>query len=83
MCIIGGSKVYNGQHQYVSGHLQTHLGQENGQPGKKEGGSTCKAFAYKDPLLIELLPNVGLYLCLRHPYSVQDVYPFPTMKMKS
>jgi hypothetical protein len=35
MCIIG-PKAYNGQHQYIERHLQTHdLRQENGQPGKK------------------------------------------------
>jgi hypothetical protein len=66
-----GSKVYNG-------HLQTHLGQENGQPGKKGGGSTFVKPAHKDPLLIELLPNVGLSTFV---YSIQDV--FQTMKIKS
>jgi hypothetical protein len=45
MCIIG-SKVYYEQHQYVSGHVQTHLGREIGQPGKKEPFPRNK-----DPLL--------------------------------
>jgi hypothetical protein len=38
MC-IPRHKVYNGQHQNVSGHLQTHFGQANRQSGKKEVGS--------------------------------------------
>lgn len=34
MCPIG-PKAYNRQHQNVPGHFQTHIGQENGQSGKK------------------------------------------------
>jgi hypothetical protein len=44
ICIIG-SKVYNGQQKYVTGHLQTNVGPENGQAWKKS--TACN----KDPLL--------------------------------
>jgi len=35
ICIIG-SKVYNGQQKYVTGHFQTNFGPANGQAGEKE-----------------------------------------------
>jgi hypothetical protein len=44
ICIMG-SKVYNGQQKYVTGHFQTHLGPAIGQAGEKS--TACN----KDPLL--------------------------------
>jgi hypothetical protein len=52
MCITE-DKVYNGQSQKNSRHLQTDLGQENGQTGKKESGIAFCAACNKDgPLYV-------------------------------
>ncbi len=59
-------------------YLQTHLGQENGQRGRK-GGSTFVEPAIRTFCLF----NFFQMWAPTFVHSVHIVYPFPTMKVKS
>ncbi len=49
---ITGHKVYNGQHQNVSRHLQTHLEWANGAVREKRSRQHKSTASNVDPLLV-------------------------------